>query len=320
MLQQIDLTTLPVAPAMHWVEAFGSWLHKNDKAANTISAYLQDIRHFGDFFRTTNGQDFTPSMLNASDVKTYFSKLDADKSVAPRTRNRRLASLRVLVRFAVETGMLEYDPTISIKREKVKAIPRDRTREEIHAINQVVDAGSHLRCSTNRHALLGRRDRMIYILGKNVGLRESEIKDADIEDVDFANGKIYVMGKGSKKDYVDVSRETLEEVASWLELRPVGKSQALITDEFGNRITRTTVWRRIKLMGSAAKVANLRPHDLRHTFAFAVAHSFLGQGLSQLAATNGVQHQLRHGDSKTSLNYFGVSESQIRSAMEALYG
>lgn len=318
MLPQVDITQLPVAPTLHWLEAFGAWIFHNGKARNTISAYLRDARHFAAFFERENAQDFEPGLLNATDVKKYFARQDADKSVAPRSRNRRLASLRVLVKWAVENGILEYDPTVSIKREKVKTIPRDRTPDEMQTLSDVVDHGSHLRCATELHAWLGKRDRMIWILCKDAGLRENEVAAVDVEDVRFDEGRIYVMGKGGKKDYVNVSTRTMDEIASWLDVRPVGVSQALVTDWNGDRISRSTVWRRIKMLGAAAKVENLKPHDLRHTFGFSVAEALLAQGLPQLTATNGVRDQLRHGDVKTSSLYFGIRESQIRAAMEAM--
>lgn len=318
MEEQTHLTDLALTPTLEWHQAFGAWLFTNEKSINTINAYLQDVRHFAMFFLQENGQAFDPSFLNATDIKKYFSQLDTDKSVAPRTRNRRLASLRVLVRYAVEIGALEYDPTVSVKREKVKAIPRDRTAAEMQSLNTILENGGHVRCTTELHAWLARRDRMIFILCKDAGFRESEVCSVDVDDVDFEDGIIHVMGKGGKKDYVNVSTKTLEEIASWLTLRPAGTSQALITDQAGNRITRSTVWRRIKMIGQAANVNNLRPHDLRHTFAYAVAQSLLDQGLPQLAAMNGVQNQLRHGDTKTSALYFGIRDSQIRAAMEAI--
>lgn len=315
-MQGIDLTTIQVTPALKWDQAFGAWLFNNEKAKNTISAYLQDLHQFAAFFEVENGQEFDPSLLNATDIKKYFSRQDADKSVAPRSRNRRLAALRVLVAWAVEIGILEYDPTVSIRREKVKTIPRDRTVQEMQALNDVVDQGSHLRCATELHAFLGKRDRMIWILCKDAGLRENEVRDVDVTDVDFAEGKLHVMGKGGKKDYVLLSANAMDEIASWLKVRPGGVSQALVTDRHGDRISRSQVWRRIKMMGAAAKVENLKPHDLRHTFGFTVAEALMAQGLPQLTVQNGIRDQLRHGDVKTSGLYFGIRESQIRAAME----
>lgn len=317
LAQQFDITQAKVASGLGWEQAFGAWLFHAGKARNTISAYLQDARHFATFFEAENGEAFDPCLLNATDVKKYFARQDADKSVAPRSRNRRLASLRVMVRWSVEINVLEYDPTVAIKREKVKTIPRDRTVVEMQALHAVVENGSHLCCATERHAWLGKRDRMIWILSKDAGLREFEVCSVEIGDVDFAQNRLYVMGKGGKKDFVTLSAQTMDEIAAWLNVRPAGKSQALVTDWYGNKITRSQVWRRIKMLGAAAKVDNLRPHDLRHTFGFSVAESLMKQGLPQLTVMNGVRDQLRHGDVKTSALYFGIRESQIRAAMEA---
>ena len=85
--QQINFTALQVIPTVHCTEAFGSWLHLNDRRPNTISGYLQDARHFAIFFERENGQVFEPGLLNATDVKKYFAMQDADKSVKPTRRS-----------------------------------------------------------------------------------------------------------------------------------------------------------------------------------------------------------------------------------------
>lgn len=312
----LDLNSVRVAPSLKWDEAFGAWLYANGKRPNTINAYLQDNHRFAAFFEAENGQSFDVSLLNATDVKKYFARDDADKSVSPRSRNRRLASLRVLVHFAVESGLLEYDPTVAIKREKVKVVPRDRSEVEMHALDDIVMRGGHLCYATDNQAWLGKRDRVIWILFKDAGLRVSEVCTIEVFDVDFEESKIHVMGKGGKKDFVILSKNAMNEISAWLEIRPAGVSTMLVTDQHGNGITRSQVWRRVKMIGEAAGIDNLCPHDLRHTFAFSVADTFMKQGLSQFSAMNGVCDQLRHGDVKTSSLYFGIRESQIRAAME----
>lgn len=317
MLPQIDLTQLTVAPTIHWIEDFGAWLHEQGRSVNTISAYLQDLRHFRNFFQRENDEAFAPSFLNAMDVKKYFARMDADKDVAVNSRNRRLASLRVMVGWAVEIGVLEYDPTVCIKRVAVEPSPRDRTRDEMSRLDAVVNDGLHLRCASAGHAWLGLRDRMLWILFKEAGLRISEIAASDVGDIDFEAGKIYVMGKGAKKAEVKVGSHLLDEARAWLNARRVNSS-ALITDQDGERITRGQIWRRIKMIGGAAGIGNLKPHDLRHTFAYTVADAFMAQGLSEFAIKNGVRKQLRHADEKTTGIYFGIRDSQIRAAMEVV--
>ena len=316
MLQEIQITQLAVIPPTHWAEEFGVWLKDHDRRPNTISAYLQDLRHFGVFFQKENGESFTPTLLNATDVKKYFAWQDGDKNVATTSRNRRLASLKVLVEWAVEVGILEYDPTICIKRQAFELAPRDRSTDEMDHLNMVVSEGSHLRCNSEGHAWLGLRDRMIWILMKDAGLRIHEVAGLDLDDMDFESNKIHVLGKGGKKAPVIVSTSFMESITSWLALRPASACYALITDQKGQRLSTGQIRRRIKMMGEAAGVKNLNPHDLRHTFVYSILDQMLKKGEHMPVALDAARKQARHGDAKTTMMYLRSRDSQIRAAME----
>lgn len=314
MLQEI--TQLTVAPTIHWSESFAAWLHEHDRRPNTINAYLQDMRHFAVFFLRENGEVFTPGLLNATDVKKYFAQQDADKSVAATSRNRRLASLRVLVEWAVEIGILEYDPTVCIKRQPVELTPRDRNVDEVARLDEVVRCGSHIACAGNRHAWLALRDRVIWALFMDTGLRIHEVAKLDVDDLDFDSGKISIIGKGAKKATICVPSGLLSMLAEWMESRPT--CTALVTDWNGERLTTGQIRRRVKMIGEAAGIHDLNPHDLRHTYAYLYADVLKRQGLPELAITDGVRKQLRHADEKTTRLYFRVRESQIRAAVEMM--
>lgn len=318
MLEEIKLTQLYVAPTIHWTEAFGAWLHVNDRRPNTVSGYLQDARHFAMFFERENGQAFEPGLLNATDVKKYFARQDADKSVKPTSRNRRLATLKVMVAWCVEEGVLEYDPTVCIKRQPTEFTPRDRSADEMARLNEVVNSGSHLRCASAGHAWLGARDRAIWLLFRDAGLRIDDVRMADVADVDFTEVKLHLMGKGGKKASIDITPDFLDAIRVWLDLRPAGACQALITDQHGQRISTGQIRRRVQMIGESAGVRDLKPHDLRHTYAHGLADAFTAMGLPQEAAMNGVRKQLRHADRKTTAAYFGIRDSQIRAALEVM--
>lgn len=317
MLNQIDITQLEVATSIHWMDDFKFWLREHDRVEITISAYMQDLRHFSDFFQCENGSSFSPNQLNATDIKSYFRGQDADRAVAPASRNRRLASLRVLVHWAVEAGLLEYDPTVSIKRQPVEPSPRDRSKKEMKNLDAVVSAGSHLKCNSEKHIWLGLRDRAIWILFNFAGLRESEVAGLDVTDLDFAENKINVYGKGAKKAAIDMKPDAMNEISEWLKMRGV-KSDAVITNWKGERITRGQIWRRVKMIGAAADVGDLKPHDLRHTFAYAYNDALESLGMPDFARQNGVRKQMRHADMKTTAIYFGIRDSQIRAALEVM--
>lgn len=318
MQQQIDITQLAVAPTLHWSEAFVVWLHENGKRPNTISAYLQDVRHFGQFFLAENGQAFEPSLLNATDVKKYFRWQDDAKDVAATSRNRRLASLKVLVAWAVEAGVLEYDPTVSIKRKGTETTPRDRTSDEMVRLQAVVADGSHIRCAGERHTWLAMRDRVLFALFADTGLRIHEIAKLTFEDVRFEEGKIHVMGKGGKKADVNVPSGLLSLLGSWRDLNLSLPTQAVLSDWNGCALTTGQIRRRVVMIGEAAGIHDLKPHDLRHTYAYRLMDTLVAQGLSEAKALDAARRQLRHGDVKTTLGYARVRESQIRMAVEGM--
>lgn len=313
-----ELSLVRVALSIHWMEDFGAWLYEHDRMPKTVMAYLQDVRHFSRYFEQANQQSFTPDQLNATDIKAYFAAQDADHAVAPASRNRRLASLRVLVEWAVAMGLLEYDPTVSIKRQAVELMPRDRSDDEMEHLDTVVNRGLHIRCTGEGHAWLALRDSVIWSLFIHTGLRIHEIAALDSSHFDFDTAKLTVIGKGNKKATISVPTALMDLLASWLDLRPVSAGEALITGWNGERLSTGQIRRRIQMIGDAAGIHDLNPHDVRHWYAYRLKDNLIKQGLSDEKALDGVRKQLRHGDVKTTLLYFRVRESQIRAAVEAM--
>lgn len=306
--QQIDITQLPVAPTLHWSEEFGAWLHETGRMPLTISAYLQDMQHYFRYF----------GELNAVNVKSYFAMQDVDNTVKPSSRNRRLASMRVFVQWSVEAGLMDADPTVGVKRVDVELSPRDRTVDEMSALDEVALAGSHLKCQTEAHSMLGLRDELIWNLFKDAGLRISEIAGLQISDVDMSANVIHVLGKGGKKADVIIPQRLVDVIASWLDRKPVSVSGHLVTDWNGHGIGRGQIWRRLKLMGEKADVKDLKPHDVRHTFVYATIDKALRQAIDLPVALDVARKQSRHSDVRTTMKfYLHARESQVRAVAEA---
>ena len=306
--QSIDITTLPVAPSLHWSEAFGAWLHETGRMPNTISAYLQDMHHYFRYF----------GELNAQNVKAYFAMQDVDNTVKASSRNRRLASIRVFVKWSVEAGLMDADPTVGVKRVDVELSPRDRTADEMSALEEVAAAGSHLMCQTEAHSVLGLRDELMWNLFKDAGLRISEIAELRIGDVDMEANVIHVLGKGGKKADVIIPQRLVDVIASWIKLMPISVDGNLVTDWNGHGIGRGQIWRRMKILGAKAGVKDLKPHDLRHTFVYATIDKALHQGIDLPVAMDVARKQSRHGDVRTTMKfYLHARVSQVRAVAEA---
>lgn len=308
MLNQIDITTLPVAPSLHWSEAFGAWLHESGRKPLTIDAYLQDMRHYFSYF----------GELSAVNVKSYFAMQDVDNTVRPSSRNRRLASMRVFVKWAVEVGLMDADPTVSVKRVDVQLNPRDRTADEMSALGNVAAEHGHLRCQTEAHSMLGYRDALMWSLFENAGLRVSEIAGLRVSDIDLDEKVIHVLGKGGKKADVPIPQCLVDAVASWITRKPVSKEGHLLTDWNGEGLTRGQVWRRMKLMGKKAGVQDIRPHDVRHTFVYRSIDKATSQGMDLPIALDAARQLARHSDVRTTMKfYLHARASQVRAVVEA---
>jgi integrase/recombinase XerD len=313
-----------VAPTLTIHEAFAGWLAEDGRKKGgkgglsrlSISAYMQDANHFARWFERCQAAPFTFDLMTRPVVRQYFDWQDQQRA-KPNSRNRRLASLRVLVRFGQEAGLLVDDPTDRIEHASEEAMPpRAKTTDEIKALNVVLNSGTHLRRHTQKYALLGQRDQVIWKLATEAGLRESEIASLPITAVDFKTRYITVTGKGQHTGHIKVSARLLELLKQWLAVRPT-QGDTLVCAWSGESLSRTTIWRRIHDIGLAAG-QDVSPHDGRHTFCLGVMRQALKGGMSPESALDVVRRQARHRDTRTTLRYLRATDNDLERVMDAL--
>jgi integrase/recombinase XerC len=315
------LTEIKIITTTTWTEAWAAWLKENDRSEKTISAYLQDLRHFGRWYEQVNGgQAFSPDQLNRTDVRSYF-EWQAQTKTAVNSRNRRLASLRVLVEWGRSIGILDYDPTDKIKRaDQSKLPPRAKDNDEYNSLLSASAGSTHLKRHTEKHALLGLRDEVIFGLMARAGLRIAEVAGLDVADLHLDEGTIRVLGKGNKLGWIRVGSELAGEIRRWLEERKRHgiSGISLVCNWDGERLSTSQIRRRILLVGQAAGV-KVKPHDLRHTYIYRLLDVFLTQqDMALPVAIDAVRQQARHSDSRTTMMYLRASDNQIKQAVEAL--
>lgn len=293
------------------------WLSENKKSQKTIKAYTNDLNVLDRWMQRENNQPLDPHTINSTDIKKYFAELDADHNVSPATRNHRLAALRVYVRWAFEIGAIEYDPTAGIRRVDVQRIPRDRSDAEVQKIQNVLGTGEYLRAKTQAQVWLCLRDQIIVTLAARIGLRREEIATLKVTDIDWDSNKINILGKGGKKATVRANAETITEIKCWIETRGAD-SEYVVCEKHGAPLTGCQVWRRIKLIGQGAGIADLTTHQLRHTYGHQIAQACLSIGMTQFEAMDATRQQMRHSDQRTTNLYFTARDSQIRAALEVM--
>jgi integrase/recombinase XerC len=262
---------------------------------HTIRGYLADLRQFLTFAGATG-----PSAVRPGTIRHWLRALDG---AAERTSiARKLAAVRGLFRFLVDTGRLAEDPTAGI------STPKTRRRLPAHLTLDDVD---RLLVTPRADTLLGVRDRAMLEVLYSSGLRVSELTGLDWEQIDAEAALLRVLGKGRKERVVPVGRPALRALATYRAACAAAGQPAASGPVFrnarGGRLTSRSVARlmerHVLASGTATKAT---PHALRHTF----ATHLLGAG----ADLRAIQELLGHARLSTTQRYTHVD---LRRLMEA---
>lgn len=319
--QQIDLTALPVAPSLHWLEAFGLYLHntpsqkRRQRSRLSLDAYVRDVRLMADWFEKRYGVAFSPEQLNQVNLKEYFSMLE--QASKPATYNRRLASVRMLINWGRDgrehhgAPLLDDDPAAWIAfQDAVRKSPRDVGLDERIQLETAAEAGEG--------SLLGMRDSLIFFLMDDAGLRINEVVTLKVSDLYLDDGYIHVMGKGKKHRDVKIGQRLAMKIRSWLDRGPVSISGTLITDEHGHSIRREQAWNRFVIIRERAGVKTT-PHAMRHTYVLRYMDAYMkGDPWKLPAAIDAVCQQTGDRPEVILAYYTRARESDMRAAAEAM--
>jgi len=266
-------------------------------SGNTLASYAADLRRFSSFLsdRGIDARSFTrPDFLD------YLRGL-REGGLSARSTARHVSTTRSFFRFLVREGVLAASPVSEAKAPRIgRPLPKYLTLTQVERLLNAPD----LRTPE------GIRDRAMLTLMYASGLRASELVTLRLENVDANAGFLYVLGKGGKERVVPVADAALAALAGYLAgARPgfLGKrvSSALFLSRRGKRITRQTLWNRIRRWALSAGIEErISPHTLRHSFA-----SHLLAGGADLRA---VQAMLGHADIATTQIYTHVTPERLR--------
>lgn len=244
----------------------------------TIASYRDTMRLLLQFAQKrlrTPAAELDLSQLDADLIGAFLEHLEEERENTIGTRNARLAAIRSLYKFA-SLRHPEHAELIA----RVLAIPPKRhdrtlithlTEPEITALLEAPDPRSWI----------GRRDRTMFALAIETGLRVSELTDLTCADAHLAApAHIACHGKGRKDRITPLTKPTVAVLRSWIAERGGRPSDPLFPTSRGAPLTRDAVARRLtKHTASAAlKCPTLRgkkltPHVLRHTAAMRLLHA-----------------------------------------------
>jgi len=181
-------------------------------------------------------------------------------------QNNNMKAVKAFFRFLKENDYLAHDPAREISYAKTpKRLPRSilsgsEAKKVIHA--------------PNTKTALGYRDRTILEVLYSTGIRNQELINITLNDVDYTEGFIRInSGKGNKDRVVPIGKIACRYIENYVKaVRPMlvknpTNNHLFITIK-GNTLAHTVPGQAIRRSNRKAKIKkNITPHTFRHTCA-----------------------------------------------------
>ena len=283
-----------------WLESFRDFLAlESGHSANTVEAYLRDLRRLGEF--ATAGGVRDPGRLTRAQLREFVFLLK-DLGLSAASIRRSVSATRTYYGFLVGEGWVTDDPSDRLESpRRGRVLPATLTVGEVEA----------LLGSASIDQPLAWRDRALLELAYGAGLRVSELCTLGLTDLLLTENLVRVFGKGSKERLVPIGRSVIGAVSVYLHTMRAeldrGKSKGrVLLNARGEPLSRVGAWGVVKRAAQRAGITKrVTPHTLRHSFA-----THLLEGGADLRA---VQEMLGHADLSTTQIYTHVDREYLRS-------
>lgn len=265
-------------------------------ASNSVQAYGSDLRQFRTFLKK---QNLDWSAVKSNDIVLYGRELEK-QGLSPRTRARKLASIRGFYGYLVEEQELKENPCAYLPAPKLpQNLPQILSEKEVLALLE----------APTLEKITGYRDRAMLEVLYGSGLRVSELIGLNVGDIDEL-GFVRCTGKGNKERIIPLGGPGIKATNQYLtyarpRLQKNPRERALFLNSRGNRLTRQGCWKIIKQWAVVAGIEqDISPHMLRHSF----ATHLLRHG----ADLRSLQEMLGHADLATTQIYTHLDKGQLR--------
>lgn len=295
------------------IDSYMNYLdYEKNVSEKTIESYSRDLQQFHRFLiadsREETGYSYEVDVvIHDEDVEiesisrddiTAFVEYCYDRGLKRSSIERKIAAVRSFFLFLLNREFISENPagTVTYPR-KEKRLPDFLTHRQITELLEF-----------EKKNFYDYRDMALLEMFYSTGARVSELAGANINDIDFENSRLTVMGKGSEERVVFLNDAAVREIREYLAVRKERSGTgtgALFINGRGSRLTVRGIYdivvKRAKRAGIAERVS---PHSLRHSF----ATEMLNQG----ADIRAVQEMLGHKNISTTQVYTHTTKERLR--------
>jgi integrase/recombinase XerC len=291
-------------PLERQINAFAEYLRDERRASpRTVETYIRDLRRFGDYVRE-QGLPADADELDIVALRGFLSSLFGSNQAS--TMKKKVSAVRSFFKFLLKRGMIEQNPASGLRSPKIaKSLPRFLTVDQAF---RVIDAPPK---EEKRSKLFKLRDQALLETLYATGVRVSELGGMNVDDCDFTESEVRVLGKGGKERIVPLGKPTIEAIQAYLPERRAllekakgGDPDALWLSRGGRRLSVRQVQNIVRRHGTlGAGRSDLHPHAMRHT----CATHLLDAG----ADLRSIQELLGHSSLSTTQRYTHVSVDRL---------
>lgn len=284
--------------------------HKNDfltyievernLSKNTYNAYDSDLSLFERFWKEHKKEGDISTIIERFLVHLYNKKTEKS-SIA-----RKVSCFRSFEAFVRSIG-----GTLRLKLTRPRVEKKLPTYLSVDDIEYLLDTlnDSDYACKTII------RDKAIFETLYATGIRNSELVNIRISNIDFHNKTILITGKGDKQRVVlfgDKAKKQIEKYITEVRVKYAGKEDYLFINKKGNHLTCRTIQKICVMFSTMLPVRKtINPHKIRHSF----ATHLLNAGMNLRA----LQELLGHASLGTTEKYTHISTADLQKMYNTIH-
>jgi len=240
------------------------------RSGATRRAYQSDLDDFAAWLEIPSAGEAVRYLVErgageANELALTYKAALLDRGLSAGTVNRRLSTLRSVVKMARIVGLCAFTLEIESERAETYRDTRgpalDKIRELTARLQAKADAGSRLAV----------RDLAAVRLLFNLGLRRGEVVSLNLEHYEPEESRLSIQGKArAQREYVTLPATAKRALDAWVAVRGSESGPLFIPLDRAarhrgpGRLTATALWQMLGKHG-------IRPHGLRHSAITAVA-------------------------------------------------
>jgi len=282
------------------VDRFAAYLDTAEMSRMTVKGYRVDLKSFAAWHREVTREEPSAEGTTAT-ILLECKRALIERGLKPPTVNRRLAAIKSFLVWAQKDGQIEDLPQVPRHvrkmREELKWLDR---REQLALIRTVERSGRT-------------RDRAIVLILINTGLRVGELVALEWRDIEISERKGLLTvrsGKGAKWRTIPLNATAREAFTALNKMAVLTGGRNRVFQGPRGPIGTRAVQHMLDRYAPAAKIPNLTPHMLRHTFCKNLVNA--GVGLPEIARLAG------HESILVTQRYVTPSGGDLERAMDRL--